>query len=84
MCLFNLPSSGAYGECAPASSLVGVEPSAPVPEDTWAFRPSTSEAFGTFYVPRELRLLMNAEFEGGQPTGYAMGAISAAFHTGPI
>ena len=46
--------------------------------------PTDTEAFGTFYVPRELRLLMSTEFEDGQPTGYAMGAISAAFHTGAL
>ena len=46
--------------------------------------PVDTEAFGTFYVPRELRQLMNAEFEDHLPTGQAMGAISAAFHTGPL
>jgi hypothetical protein len=57
--------------------------------DDWAewslmCMPTDTEAFGTFYVPRELRQLMSAEFEDGQPTGFAMGAVSAAFHTGPI
>ena len=46
--------------------------------------PTDTEPFATFYVPRELRLLMSAEFEGGQPTGFAMGAVSAAFHTGAL
>ena len=46
--------------------------------------PADTESFGTFYVPRELRLLMGTEFEDGQPTGYAMGAISSAFHTGRL
>ena len=46
--------------------------------------PVDTESFGTFYVPKELRQLMSAEFEDGQPTGFAMGAITSAFHTGPL
>ena len=48
LCLVPAPMAGG----APGSSLVGVEPSAPVPEDTWASGPSlpTYDAFGT--VPR--------------------------------
>ena len=36
----SLSRSGTYGDCAPASSFVGVEPSAPVPEDTWTSDPA--------------------------------------------
>ncbi|MDP6931425.1 MAG: CehA/McbA family metallohydrolase [Myxococcota bacterium] len=46
--------------------------------------PTDTEPYGTFYVPRELRQLMSTEFADGQSTGFAMGAVSAAFHTGAL
>ena len=64
----SLPSIRAYGECAlcaHASSCVGEETSAPVPEDTWASGPSfQSYAFATlscsvcvFLDPLRVKLL---------------------------
>ncbi|MEQ1569054.1 MAG: CehA/McbA family metallohydrolase [Myxococcota bacterium] len=44
--------------------------------------PVDTEPFATFYVPPNLQALLATDFEGGQATGYAMGAISAAFFVG--
>ncbi|MFZ5475249.1 MAG: CehA/McbA family metallohydrolase [Myxococcota bacterium] len=44
--------------------------------------PTDTEPYGTFYVPDTLQRLMSAEFADGAPTGFAMGAVSAAFVTG--
>lgn len=41
--------------------------------------PVDTEPYGTFYLPPAVQAYMSAEFRDGQPTGFAMGAISAAF-----
>lgn len=43
--------------------------------------PTDREPLGTFYVPDRLQPILAAEFVDAQPTGFAMGAISAAFVT---
>ncbi len=53
--------------------------------DDWspACMPADTEPWSSFYVPPALQAWMSVEFEGGEPTGYAMGAISSAFFVGP-
>ena len=41
--------------------------------------PADTEPYASFYLSDSLQRLLGAEFEDGVPTGYAMGAISAAF-----
>jgi hypothetical protein len=41
--------------------------------------PADTAPYGTVYLPDPIQRLMSAEFRDGLPTGYAMGAISAAF-----
>jgi len=38
--------------------------------------------YATFYLPDPIQRLMSAEFRDGEPTGWSMGAISAAFLVG--
>lgn len=45
--------------------------------------PVDTEPYATFYLPDPLQRLLSADFEDGAPTGYAMGALSAAFVSGP-
>jgi len=45
--------------------------------------PADTEPLATFYVPDEAQLLMNATFQDEAATGFAMGALSSAFHTAP-
>lgn len=49
--------------------------------DAWSAccMPTDTEPYATFYLPDPLQRLLGAEFVDGEPTGYAMGAISAAF-----
>lgn len=42
--------------------------------------PVDTEPFATFYITDPVLKLMSAEFVDGAPTGFAMGAISAAFY----
>jgi hypothetical protein len=41
--------------------------------------PADPEPLGSFYIPARLQPLLAAEFAGADATGFAMGAISAAF-----
>ncbi len=43
--------------------------------------PAAQESLGSIYLPLELQPYFNVEFQNREATGYAMGAISAAFHT---
>ena len=48
----SLSRSGPYGDCAPAASgIVGVEPFAPVPEDTWASGQAVPMPLAPYLVP---------------------------------
>ncbi len=43
--------------------------------------PAAQESMGSVYLPLELQPYFSVEFRDEEPTGYAMGAISAAFFT---
>ncbi|MFW6369240.1 MAG: CehA/McbA family metallohydrolase [Myxococcota bacterium] len=58
------------------------EPSRWEPWKAWCM-PAAQESMGSVYITLELQPYFSVEFKDREPTGYAMGAISAAFHTKP-
>ena len=57
------------------------DPSRWEPWKAWCM-PADRESLGSIYLPLELQPYFAVEFRDEAPTGYAMGAIGAAFHTG--
>lgn len=54
------------------------EPESWVPNRFWCM-PADRETLGSFYIPMDLQPYLAVEFADRRPTGFTMGAISAAF-----
>lgn len=76
---------GALGPLVELEQLFDPSVCDPAGWDPWRAMcmPVDAEPYGTFYLADPVIALLSAEFEDGVATGYAMGAVSAAFHTAP-